>query len=271
MGNATGSDADNSMRRKSSEDEDIDREAAKRAAAARLRDALASVDDMVGQAAERLIRNIESRCAETLGVETTSQLVEEARTALDAVTRSAAAGMTTYSESEAENLRIQLKAQSVGFDIKLATARKAGEMQLKNQAVELEHVHNRAMENKMAQLSMGGDALLREANEQLTEHKERLSALEPKMRAADEQLRVTKNLLATAESRIGSSEAKAGILSQDAENAKGMLAAALTSLQVRPHHHSRAHPDLAVTLELTLTWPSLSSSTLTWPPLSSSP
>lgn len=134
----------------------------------RLADGLRTVDDSVGAGCELLTMFVERmEQEEQLSEPAAAAVIETARKAFDLASRGCADGVRALSDAEAASNRAQLKAQSGWYTIKLEHARTAGDMKLKNQSVELQAAHHKALEAKVAALSEGGDALLHEANQQV--------------------------------------------------------------------------------------------------------
>ena len=209
-----------------------------RAAAVRLKDCLAETDETVGQTLEALAGQSEAALEQTDLVEQEREEVMNALeklhyAAFDSLGRSVQAKIRAFAEIELESTRQALKAQSVWFDMKLSNSRTAGELKLRNQAAELEATHARQLENRMAQLTEGGDEALRELHEKLQEANNKLAKVQPKLASAADELKTAKKLLSTSEAQREKAVEEKEKLGVEATEAKRLLAEALASLDVK--------------------------------------
>ena len=126
-------------------------------------------------------------------------VVTRARAAFDSAARGVSDCVQALSDAEAEASRKALKTQSNWFKLKLEVARTAAGVELKNQAVEQQAAYHRQLEARLGEISQGGDALLREANEQLERAHEKIDGLERRASQLDEAYGMSQQLLAKSE------------------------------------------------------------------------
>ena len=114
------------------------------------------------------------------------------------------------SDANAIATRKQLKASKVQFDMKLATARSAANVEMRNSAAEMSAAHARAMESAVAELKAGGSQELEEAFEKIQHLEFELSKKSDRCLKAEETLAKTSALCEKSESRVNLLETKLG-------------------------------------------------------------
>lgn len=129
------------------------------------------------------------------------------RSALDGLLPSAMAVANALWESDGEESRKALKQQQTYYELKLDTARSAAKSQLANQQAELVAHHNRDLEGKLAEMSSGGELLLKRANERAEELQKQLDELTKKSSRRDDLLARTQQLLKASEEKATTADA----------------------------------------------------------------
>ena len=139
------------------------------------------------------------------------------------IKRAAVGLLEEFAEAEALGLRKALKAQEGWFKVKMETTRLAGKVTLKNKQRELEAHAAKKLQEKVKELSQGGDVLLQEATARIEALSEELSEVSRKFNATDEALRALKEKAVMLERRNKKLEA-------DDADARGPLRQALEAL-----------------------------------------
>ena len=148
----------------------------------------------------------------------------------------------TLQDTMANSTRKQLKAQANMFALKLETARTAASVEMTNQKTEMQAEHHRALEEKVQQLSSGGDELLREAHAKQEELQTKINGLTVSNKSVEEKLMSVEKLLKASEAkaakieaesaeRIETAEHEAQTLREEAETAKAQLDDAMKDLE----------------------------------------
>ena len=168
----------------------------------------------------------------TIG-EASAQAASELASAFERIGRRVGTLAETMEEALFEAHREETRVAAATAKLKLEATRTASSVALKNQMAELEALHHKQLEAKMAQLSEGGDALLHDAHAKVEELTAQLTELQAKHDAMDDLVKTTQKLEQNSERRATRAEAEASKVTAEMAAARASLTEAMASLSVK--------------------------------------
>ena len=132
---------------------------------------------------------------ETLHLDPSGRKVGDLQPIFDRLLRLSVEQAERLSSSHSEAHRKALKAQATVFKVKLESSRTAGQVQMKNQAAELQANFAVTLQQKMADASAGGASELKAALEKNAELQEALDAATNNASRSEEMLKTLRGLL----------------------------------------------------------------------------
>lgn len=157
----------------------------------------------------------------------------EASAPLDRIGRLVGSLAEEMDECLHEAHRDEMRAAATTAKLKLEATRTANMVALKNQAAELESLHLKQLEAKVAKLSEGGDVLLHEAHAQATQLTGELTELQAKHAVTNDLIKTTQKLHQDSERRAAKAEAEASSAMSEITTARNTLEEAMASLSIK--------------------------------------
>ena len=162
-----------------------------------------------------------------------AELFKKFRHEFDGLYRTQAQIVKDFADSQLVATKQALKGQADKYETKLETARKAAAMRLKNQAVEMEAVAARKLEDTVNTFSNSGTSELAEAMKRAEELSKHVHFQTVRANKTEDMLKATQKQLDRAEHRAELWQKELDAFRVEADESKRLLQDALSSLGIK--------------------------------------